>query len=311
MEKELFMQSLFIGVDGGATKCIVRIEDQAGNLLGRETRGPANIRISVDRAWDAINSALEAILKPLNIRLGDAGYHWHAGMGLAGCEMPDAYQTFLNHAHFFQTLIVASDAHAACLGAHGGKDGAIIIVGTGVVGFELSSGRTLKIGGYGFPHDDLGGGASLGLEAVKLTLQSLDGRVSSSALTNAVFAHFANDKNRLIAWANQANSTAFAELAPFVIEHSKAGDASAIQLMQQAGKSINQIDQALIAAQSDKKIALPLALIGGISPFIVPYVSDALRARLVASAASPDAGAVILVRNHLENTHSNREAAHG
>lgn len=286
---------LFIGVDGGATKCIVRVEDEAGNLLGRDIEGPANIRLSIITAWQSINSALTTILRPLNIVPGDPHYRWHAGMGLAGCEMREAYQAFLAHPHFFDTLMVTSDAHAACLGAHGGRDGAIIIVGTGVVGFQIASSQTRKIGGWGFPHDDEGGGAWLGLEAIKLTLQCLDGRRGASKLGDTIYAHFDGDLNKLIAWTNQANSTAFAELAPMVIQLYQQGDSDAISLMQQAAQAINKIGEALLPDSSP----LLCALVGGITPFIEPLLGDKLRGRLSICQQPPDAGALLLVRECL------------
>lgn len=289
------MRSLFIGVDGGATKCIVRVEDQSGQLLGREIRGPANIRISVTKAWEAILSALQAILIPHQIKFGDKQFQWHAGMGLAGCELPEAYALFMKQPHPFDTLIVTSDAHTACLGAHQGDDGAILIVGTGVVGFEVNAGQTKKVGGYGFPHDDLGGGAYLGLEAVKLTCQSLDGRQSVSALTNAILERFNHQTSDFISWANQANSTAFAELAPIVIDHAQSGDVSAMGLMQQAANEIERTAQALLGDES----TLPMSLVGGVSPFVAPYLTDRWQARITPAQLPPDAGALLLIRQHL------------
>ena len=88
----------YIGVDGGATKCLVRVEDESGQCLGVATRGPANIRLSVQDAWDAILAALSQVLTPLNLSLTDTQHHFHAGMGLAGCEVAAAYQSFLQYA---------------------------------------------------------------------------------------------------------------------------------------------------------------------------------------------------------------------
>jgi len=295
------MRSLFIGVDGGATKCIVRVEDETGRMLGREISGPANIRLSVPQAWQSIYSALEKILEPLSITLGDPSYHWHAGMGLAGCEVTTAYESFLNQPHCFETLVISSDAHTACLGAHSGRDGAIIIIGTGVVGFQVDSGQTTKVGGWGFPHDDIGGGAWLGLEAVKETLQVLDGRLSPSNLADQVYAQFENDFDHFITWANQANSTAFAELAPIVINQSQLGDPVAINLMQKAAHAINQVSDALDINRVSQSMSLPCSLIGGVSPFMESFLSEALRARLTPCELTPDAGAVMLVRGYLAN----------
>jgi len=292
-------QHLFIGVDGGATKCIVRLEDEAGRLLGRESSGPANIRYSIDQTWDSIQSALDKILQQLSLSLDSDGHQFHAGMGLAGCEVLEAYQAFLKSTHPFATLVVSTDSHTACLGAHGGGDGAIIIAGTGVVGFQNQAGRTVKVGGFGFPHDDDGGGAWLGLQAVKTTLQWRDGRLPASGLAEIIYEHFGRDENRLVSWATQANSTLFAELAPFVIQQSQAGDAVSVALMHEAGRAIDRVGQALYNAQSDLSTPLPCSLIGGITPFLIPYIGEALYSRLQPHQMSPDAGAVLLVRHYL------------
>jgi glucosamine kinase len=292
-------QHLFIGVDGGATKSIVRIEDEAGCLLGQETSGPANIRISVDQAWQSINAALGRLLQPLAISFDEKKYSFHAGMGLAGCEVKEAHDAYLNRPHRFKTLVVASDGYTACLGAHGGNDGAIIIAGTGTVGYQIQTGQTAKVGGFGFPHDDEGGGAWLGLEAMKVTLRWLDGRQPLSGLATAVYDYFMRDQARLLSWANQANSTAFAELAPLVIQQVQAGDGVALKLIQQAAQAIDEIGFALHAAQSEHTRPLPCALAGGVAIFLEPFLGPTLRSRLHACQATPAAGAIIFVRNHL------------
>jgi glucosamine kinase len=280
------MQELFIGVDGGATKCTVRVEDKAGLLLGQESSGPANIRISVDQAWQSIYSALNKIIK-------NDHYHFHVGMGLAGCEMIEAYHAFLRHAHIFKTLIVTSDAHTACLGAHGGKDGAIIIAGTGAVGYQINKGKVSKVSGWGFPYDDQGSGAWIGLHAVKQTLQWLDGRLPESALTKAVYAHFQQDQTQLLNWADRANSTAFAELAPLVVKHGQQGYAAAQEILQRAAQAIDKIGNTLEAT-------LPCALVGGVASFLQPLLSNELRARLRPCLAEPVVGAMFLVRRSYE-----------
>lgn len=296
MKVRTLTQHFFIGVDGGASKTIVCLEDSAGNCLGSATTGPANIRISVEQAWQSIFSALENILQPLAMQLTNPAFSFHAGMGLAGCEMQEAYQTFLHSPHPFKTLAVTSDAHIACLGAHGGEDGAIIIAGTGVVGFQLQQGQTTKVGGWGFPHDDEGGGAWLGWQAVRLTLQWLDGRLPSSGLTQAVYASFGENAERLLTWLHAASSTLFAELAPLVINQAKIGDESAIQLLQQAAQALNVIGCVLHTRALEKNKSLPCALIGSITPFLEPYLDISLRARLRPAQFSPEEGAILLIK---------------
>lgn len=285
------MSALFIGVDGGATKVVVRVEDEHGSLLGVETGGPANIRISVAQAWDSINAALEKILRPLNL----SGQHdLHAGMGLAGSEIDEARQAFLNQPHAFRTLTISSDAHTACLGAHNGADGAVIMLGTGVVGYAIRAGKHAKVGGWGFPHDDIGGGAWLGLEAVKLTLQWLDGRAAESGLTDAVFRHFDSNRKQLVAWACQANSSAFATLAPLVVKQGQAGDEAATGLLKQSAHEVERIAAAL--ENKCMNAGLQCVLSGSIAPFIQSFIDSSLAKRLTPAISTPDAGAILLAR---------------
>jgi glucosamine kinase len=192
------IKNFFIGVDGGATKCTVRVEDESGRLIGMATGGAANIRLSVSGTWNAILGALTTILTKEDMTLSQSGLRFHVGMGLAGCEIPAAYEAFIAASPDFATLLVVSDAHTACLGAHQGQDGAIIIAGTGVVGFQIEHGRTTSVGGFGFPHDDEGGGAWLGLQAVSLTLKTLDGRLPCSALSEKILARFHHDATQLV-----------------------------------------------------------------------------------------------------------------
>jgi hypothetical protein len=73
-----------------------------------------------------------------------------------------------------------------------------------------------------------------GTEAVRLTLHWLDGRDEPSPLLESVYAHFDNDLMRLVIWANQANATQFAQIAPLVIEHVKRKTPLAVTLIRQA-----------------------------------------------------------------------------
>lgn len=294
------IQHIFIGVDGGATKSVVRVEDSEGSLLGTKISGPASIRISVDQAWQSINTALDNILQPLAIPLDAPNYQFHVGMGLAGCELAEAHRAFLQGSHKFHTLLVSSDAHTACLGAHNGADGAIIIAGTGVSGYQIEKGNITKVSGWGFPHDDDGSGAWLGMQAVKITLKWLDGRLPESGLARALYTFFAEDRDRLVSWANHANSTSFAELAPLVIEQNKLKDKAAVLIMQEAALAIDQIGAALFRAQRDKDIFLPCSLLGGVASSIAGYLGEDLRKRLRSSQATPDKGAILLVRDHLK-----------
>jgi len=289
-------KNIFIGADGGGTKTKIIVEDEDGRLLGQSRSGPANIRNSVEQSWSSIDSGVQEALKQAEITPGDSNYRFHIGLGLAGTEDPAASQTFLSRPHFYTTLILDSDAYAACLGVHDCEDGAIIIIGTGVVGYELYQGQRYVVGGWGFPQGDTGGGAWLGLEAVRLTFREIDGRVPETPLLKAILSHFDNDTGRLISWSTKARPVDFASLAPIVIEHIQREDPHAIELIEHAAKEIDEIARTMERRLPAGHQPLPCCLLGGVAPFIQLRVEEDLKKRLVARKHDAPKGAIFMIR---------------
>lgn len=293
-------QDIYIGVDGGGTKTKMRVEDADGNLLGEARGGPAQIRVSIKQAWTSIQTLFHEILAKNHINPQDPAYRFHAGLALAGTENGKQYDDFLLHPHPFTTLCLKSDGYAACCGAHNGRDGAIIIIGTGTKGFQIEKGCESEVSGWGFPQGDEGGGAWLGLEAVRLTLHSVDGRLPKSALFDAVLAHFNHNTLELLDWTVDATSTKFATLAPIVIQHIESQDRFALKIIQEAAYNIDQIGEALKAKQQDQSKIIPCTLFGGIAPFILPWLNESLRSRIVQRQFSATQGAIFMLKNYMK-----------
>ena len=139
----------YLGIDGGGTRCRARIEDENGRVLGEAGSGPATTRIGLDKAWRSIMEATEAAAAQAGLTHEDFA-RTHAGIGLAGLGRRGAKAALDNIAHPFASVMFISDGLAACLGAHSGADGAIVVAGTGSIGVGLIGGRELRFGGYGF-----------------------------------------------------------------------------------------------------------------------------------------------------------------
>lgn len=290
------IKNIFIGVDGGGTKTKIIVEDEAGLLLGQARSGPANIRNSVEQAWSSIDAGVKEALTQANIDPNDGSYHLHIGLGLAGTEDPVASQIFLSRPNIYTTLVLDSDAYAACLGVHDCADGAIIIIGTGVVGYELYQGGRYVVGGWGFPQGDTGGGAWLGLEAVRLTFNNMDGRVEETPLLKAIFSYFDNNVGKIISWSTKARPVDFASLAPIVIEHIQLNDPHALALIERSAKEIDEIAAALEKRLPPDHTPLPCSLLGGVAPFVQPRVGEALKSRLVPRKHDATKGAIYMIR---------------
>ena len=294
-------QDIFIGVDGGGTKTKVLIEDRSGNLIGEAIGGAANIRLSVTQAWDSINNAINLALQNSEIDINSSDYNFHIGLGLAGVSIKKAVDEFLQTPHNFDKIVLESDAHIACLGAHEGKDGSIISIGTGVIGYRINKGHNYRVSGWGFPHADTGGGAWLGMEAIRYTFSWLDGCIDESKMVSSIYEHFNSDLMGLVAWANSSNSTQFGTIAPFVIKALQKNDKYAIELIKRAAKEVELLYIGLKnKIHTDQNIECHL--LGGISPFLYPYVKSQKHIVLCNPKISAVKGAVYMIRDYCNKT---------
>lgn len=244
---------------------------------------------------------MNQVLSSVNTTFDDMDSVFHVAMGMAGVEVGSARQDFLSVPHpNFKTRLLVSDAHIACLGAHSGKPGMIIIVGTGVNGYQIEGDQVHQVAGWGFPHSDEGGGAWLGMEAIRLTLQFVDGRIKGSPLLEGVINHFSGDIPRFVTWVNQAGPAGFGEIAPLIVQFAERGDQHAISLLKSAAHEIDKVAQALLAKQVQTE-PLPCVLLGGVSRFITPYLSEQLKTRLTERFSGPTEGALWMLRQHLQS----------
>ncbi|HEX3429838.1 MAG TPA: BadF/BadG/BcrA/BcrD ATPase family protein [Rhizomicrobium sp.] len=285
---------LFIGVDGGGSGCRARIADGEGHHLGAGHSAPAAVRLGIERAMAAVLAAARAASADAGLP-GDALRAMHAVVGLAGIGRKSVLEQLKARPHPFRSVVYVNDATIACIGAHGGRDGGIVIVGTGSVGLARKDGCEIRVGGYGFPVSDEGSGADLGLRAIRCSLRSCDGRLPPTDLTRAVMARFANDPFEFVAWADQATATDYAHLAPLVMGHAESGDPVAREIAINTAREIDSLARRLVGRGVSR-----IALVGGVARRMEPWLADDVRRVLVSAEGDGVDGALILARHLLE-----------
>ncbi len=278
-----------LGIDGGGTGTRVILTTSDGTELSRAESGPSGLGLGIDRAWAAISAACALAFETAKLPLD-----WSAcalGCGLAGVNHPGWLNQFRDTAPGVLTLEIESDAFTTLLGAHDGKPGVIVALGTGSIAAVLNAQGQVRIaGGYGFPSGDEASGAWLGLRAVVHLTQALDGRTPADAFSHALLARTgATDRDGLVVWLTGANQTGYATLAPTIFEHSTHPFAA--RLLNEAGREIEKMTTAL-----DPTHTLPVALCGGLAAPLEPFVPTALRARLRKPLADSATGALQLAR---------------
>lgn len=282
---------LFIGLDGGGTSCRARIEDHEGRYLGSGVAGAATTRLGVESSLAAMTKASLAAAQDAGLG-PDALACMHAGAGLAGIGRQGIREELSRARHPFRSIAFASDAWIACLGAHDGGDGGIVIAGTGSIGFAIVNGREHRIGGYGFPISDEGSGAEIGLHAIRLSLRAHDGRLAHTPLSRDLMSRFGNDPFAAIAWAERASATEFASFAPRVLEHAESDDPVALQIASNAARQIGAMVVNLAAVTP--RVCLLGGLAGPMRKWLEPHVQQALTPPVHDAVA----GALLLARRN-------------
>ena len=258
--------AFFLGLDAGGSHCRARLADPAGRVLGEGATGPANTGLGLEPLGEALLTAARAAYAHAGVSFAEAE-RTHAGAGVAGISRHGARGWLENFDWPFAAIAFASDAAIANLGAHGGAEGATLIIGTGSVAQLDFAGRSYTIGGYGFPISDEGSGAALGLSAMRHALRAIDGRTQRSPLSTAITERFGHDPVQAVAWMDRATPRDYAALAPLVMDHAEADDPIARSIVEDAAGHIERFIETIFKAG-----APACTLAGGLAPRMRPWL---------------------------------------
>jgi glucosamine kinase len=286
---------LLLGIDGGGSRCRARLCTISGAVLSEGTAGSANVRLGAEQSFASVHEAAVQCMGSAGLSSRDFD-RVVACLALAGTSEPNQLEAARAREHPYRRAVFVSDAEAACIGAHGGRNGGVIVIGTGSIGWAELNGRQYRIGGWGWPISDEGSGAWLGCEALRRTLWAYDGRIAWTLLLRSLFARFRSDPHAVVAWMTNALPKDFASFAPEIIEHGCANDPVAVELLRLAGGHIDALARVLVNRGVDR-----LSLVGGLAASIEPWLADATRHHLVAPRGDAVDGALQVAREAAES----------
>ncbi len=281
---------IFLGIDGGGTRCRARLRDASGQVLGEGEGGPANIHQDFAGTVRSIREAAQQAMAAGKLPQ-EAAHSIRAGFGLAGIVTAGTGDQLCASGLPFAAITAINDAHAACLGAHGGTDGGIIITGTGSAGYLIKNETGKGIGGWGFELGDDGSGAMMGREALRRAVLAIDGLGPASQLTDAILADLGRDQPALARWARAARPADYARFVPNVLSAADAGDAIAVEIVTVAAAALETMAGRLLALGAPK-----LSLLGGIAAVMQARMPPNLQACMVPPLADAMDGAIMVAR---------------
>lgn len=258
------MLNCIIGVDAGGSKTHAVLVDATGKTIAQSFSGPGNIKTNGELAYTSIITTINDLIHKHNIDIKTL----KVGLGIAGyvaikTHERERFKQSLEQ--LYPKIILASDCHIACLAAHGNSNGAVIVCGTGVVTYYIKDGIGKQIGGWGFPHGDIGGGAWLGLELCRLLCKAIDKVIPLSPLLIEIFEHFMHDKEKYKEWLLVAKPNDYATIAKLMVKYIN-DDPNAKQVF---NKGVDELGKFIHAVEEETN-GISIKLSGGLGTFYLP-----------------------------------------
>ncbi|CAN7199892.1 MULTISPECIES: BadF/BadG/BcrA/BcrD ATPase family protein [unclassified Devosia] len=306
------MPRYYLGVDGGGTNCRIRLANENLETLADAAGGRSNLQIEAgEPAFRSITEGTKEVFQKAGIDIAEAA-NTYACFGMAGGRLPSAREAFEQRPWPFAKVRVYDDIDIARAGAHGGEDGAVIIVGTGSAALAMVNGQRHQCGGWGFQIGDQMSGAILGRELVRRSVEAADGLRSASPLTEAVISKLGGSIDTVMDWSfpqdprgpmpagNGAPSTLlgrapaeFGALIPLFFDFYEAGDPVAKELME---LELSYIDTYVRWFKA--RGVTRMAAVGGFGTRLYPLMIERHGDFIVRPVDEPLHGAVILAKQN-------------
>jgi glucosamine kinase len=281
--------ALYIGVDGGATRCRARLRDADGQALVEASGAAANIHVDFAAAVAVMRNLVGEVLSKAGLNGVDQS-RIAIGFGLAGfndaSDEPRVVEAFPGYG----MARAANDSTTACIGAHAGADGGLVNAGTGSVAIARVAGRETIIGGRGFMLGDDGSAAHIGLEVLRAAISAYDRLAPASALTSEVLSEFADDPVAMVRWAREAKPGDFGAFAPHVFRRAAERDPIALEIVATAARAVGVLTRRVVALGAQR-----VALVGGAGEALRPYLDPEIAVLLTAPLYDAADGAILFV----------------
>jgi len=301
---------MFLGVDGGGTKCRMRLVDKHLITLGEaEIEAPSNLQVgNGEAAFAAINKLTQMVFLEAGINIEQAA-NVSACFGMAGARLHKAKTDFAARSFPFASTKIVDDIDIARAGAHLGADGAVLIIGTGSAGLGEVDGIRFQVGGWGFLVGDAMSGAWLGRKLIRKSLKAFEGFEGGSDLTKAVMEKFDNDPQKLMEWSFSnkkalayAGSTAeispsiaharpvdYGAFVPMIFDYFEQNDPVAKQLITIELGEIEQYINWFLQREIKS-----IAIVGGLGKRLFPMLEKLHPGLIIEPKSAPLQGAIIL-----------------
>ena len=287
--------SYVIGADGGGTKTDLILCDTQGHVLERVLLGGSNPNdIGLNRAAVCLLEGIGRLAPAMRPGAPATAFFGISG-GMAGrnrerlrqvlAEKLDPGIRFETHSDVINVLNCGTD----------GRDGGVLIAGTGMIACLRKGAQLFRAGGYGYLLDRGGSGYDFGRDALYHTLCVMDGLEPPSLLAGLV-EEKTGGLFRNLDDIYAGGRARIASFAPLVFAAYAQGDSTAAGIIrrgaQETAKLLNRL--AVLSGQAVCEVVLAGSVFRDFSvlePFLTPHMRH--RFKFIFPAVDPVYGAAL------------------
>lgn len=197
---------MVLGIDIGGTKTQAVLFDENGNAVSEKETGSCHL-------MNASPQEIVHRLKEVNLDEQSSVVIGYAGYGRSP-EMRQKIRKLVDQEYGGRDVTLISDLDLAEAAALEGKDGTMVILGTGSVIVSVHDGVSMKKGGWGYLLGDEGSGYAIGRKVLRAFALEADGRKEKDQIFTEVEKMYAlSDPNELIASVMEGSSVKRTEIA--------------------------------------------------------------------------------------------------
>jgi N-acetylglucosamine kinase-like BadF-type ATPase len=272
----------FLGMDVGGTKTDCIIANEEGVLLAHSRTGSGSYEYhGVDHARKENEKAVRHALNMAELEMSDITM---AGLGVAGADLPEDFAML--EAEIYTPLfgetrrVFHNDSIAALKGGMKGKDGIVIICGTGAIAAGLSAaGETARAGGLGADYTDAWTGQTIGEEGLRCVWRALEGIIPPTCLTEHFVARSGyEDANTLFqkVYRDEMPPELLEPKAQLVFKAALDGDSMACDILISAGIFLGRMVNAVARKLDFKNQSIEIITAGSVFAEGAPVLMAAM-----------------------------------
>jgi N-acetylglucosamine kinase-like BadF-type ATPase len=296
--------AIFLGIDGGGSKTMCAVGDDASKLATATAEGCNVIRSGEEHARAALHSAIRQACAAAGIQTSQVQ---RTCLGVAGASrsgIADLIRRMVAEIVAGEIAVVG-DMVVALEAAFPGAPGVVVIAGTGSIAFGRNErGVTARAGGWGYAISDEGSAHWIGREAVSAAMRAHDAGESTPLVSLVMNTWHLGTRDDVARTANTSPPPDFAGLFPGVLAASDSGDAMGRRILVRAGAELAALAHIVVRKLWPGESRVSVATVGGVfrnSAVVRQLFQNTLRAerpdvQISSRPVEPVEGALYLAR---------------